>query len=54
MFFEFATHIFNADSNSVNYSKEKLLDGFREFLVDKKFEFNSPAEKLIEQLKLQR
>jgi carboxyl-terminal processing protease len=51
MFFEFATHYFNGNNDVINLSDDKLISEFKNFLSGKKFEFVSPAEKLIEQLK---
>lgn len=51
MFFEFATHYFNGNNDVINLPDEKLISEFKNFLSNKKFEFISPAEKLIEQLK---
>ena len=51
MFFQFATHYFNSGANTKAETKEQILNEFKKFLSDKKFEFVSPAEKLIDQLK---
>lgn len=50
MFFQFATNLFNKNSQSANLNDEKLFAEFNAFLNEQKFEFISPAEKLIEQL----
>ena len=51
MFFQFATHFYNSNKELKNYSETELLNEFKDYLRSKKFEFISPAEKLIEQLK---
>jgi carboxyl-terminal processing protease len=51
LFFEFATHIYNENTNAVNLSDHNLSSEFKSFLKNRKFEFVSPAEKLLEQLK---
>lgn len=54
MFFKFATYYFN-DKPETDFTKlnsDFLLKEFREFIKMQKFEFVSPAEKLIEQLKI--
>ena len=51
MFFQFATHFYNSNKDIKDYPDTELLNEFKEYLKSKKFEFVSPAEKLIEQLK---
>lgn len=54
LFFKFATYYFN-DKPETDFTKlnsDFLLKEFREFIKMQKFEFVSPAEKLIEQLKI--
>lgn len=51
-FFQFATNFFNGNGTSQNITDERLLNEFKSFLGNKKFEFVSPSQKLINQLKL--
>lgn len=54
MFFKFATSLYNEKPNS-DFNKvdsDLLLKEFKEFIKMQKFEFISPAEKLIDQLKV--
>lgn len=53
MFFGFATYFYN-DRSNVDFNKltsEQLLKEFQSYIKKQKFEFTSPAERLIEQLK---
>jgi len=53
MFFGFATYFYN-DRTNMDFNKlsaEQLLKEFQSYIKKQKFEFTSPAEKLIEQLK---
>lgn len=53
MFFSFATYFFN-DKTNQDFNKltsEQQLKEFQQYLKKQQFEFTSPAEKLIEQLK---
>lgn len=54
MFFGFATYFYNDKSNA-DFNKltpEQQLKEFQSYIKKQKFEFTSPAEKLIEQLKV--
>lgn len=53
MFFGFATHFYNVHpgNNFKNLSADNLLNEFQKYIKTQKFEFISPAEKLIDQLK---
>ncbi|MDQ7815642.1 MAG: S41 family peptidase [Melioribacteraceae bacterium] len=54
MFFKFATYYYNEKSETdfKKFNSDFLLKEFREFIKQQKFEFVSPVEKLIEQLKV--
>ncbi len=51
IFFQFATNFYNGNGTKQNIPDEKLLSEFKSFLNDKRFEFVSPSQKLIGQLK---
>lgn len=54
LFFGFATHFYNEHPGNdfKNISPDNLLNEFQKYIKTQKFEFTSPAEKLIDQLKL--